>query len=197
MKPVLVAIVGGSSSGKSWLAQRLAELIPARVVRLSMDDFYLDRSHLSPARRSKINYDHPRAIDWRLFERSLRRLRSGEPAQVPQYDFKTHSRLPGYRTIKPAPFVIIDGLWLLRRPKLRKLFDLSVFLDCSRKTRLKRRLSRDCITRGRTLASVRDQFRRTVEPMHVKFVMPQAELSGFRLKEGFPTSRLRVLAELL
>ena len=71
--PLLVAIVGGSGAGKSWLAERLHRRLGARAARLSLDDFYRDRSHLPPGRREKLNFDHPRSIDWRSAERVLRR----------------------------------------------------------------------------------------------------------------------------
>src|SRR5436190_14774555 len=101
MKPVLVAILGGSGSGKSWLAEKLAACLRGNAVRIAMDDFYRDRSHLSPGRRARINFDHPRAVDWPLFEKTLRELRSGRAVTMPRYDFETHTRLIKTRTVKP------------------------------------------------------------------------------------------------
>ena len=61
MKGHLIAIVGGSGSGKSWLAQRLADQFGADAGLLSLDDFYCDLSHLSPEEREQTNFDHPSA----------------------------------------------------------------------------------------------------------------------------------------
>jgi len=174
ISPVVVAIVGGSSSGKTWLADKLQALFGPQAGRLSQDDFYRDRSHLSPARRAKLNFDHPRAIDWPGFESALRDLVAGHKTRVPDYDFATHSRRKKLKAIKPKPLFLVDGLWLLRRPSMRQLFHLSVYLDCPTQTRLKRRLARDLISRGRTRASVREQFWQTVEPMHLRYVVPQS-----------------------
>jgi len=77
--PRIVAITGGSGSGKSWLAERLLAHFGARAARVSLDDFYRDRSHLAPARRLHVNYDHPNAIDWELFQTWLRGCRRGPP----------------------------------------------------------------------------------------------------------------------
>jgi uridine kinase len=169
----LIAIVGGSGSGKTWLATKLAQALGPRATRLSLDDFYRDRSHLSPARRARLNFDHPRAVDWVALENVLRRLRSGHSARVPCYDFATHCRLPRTRTLAPSPILLLDGLWLLRRPLLRRWFALSIFVDCPRRARLRRRLARDRRGRARSRASVLEQFRATVEPMHRRFVEPQ------------------------
>src|SRR5262249_51175023 len=108
--------------------------------------------------------------DWVGLDRTLGTLLAGRPAQIPCYDFKTHSCLPQTKVLHPKAIILVDGLWLLWRPVLRPLFTLSVFLDCPTRTRLSRRLARDCRARGRTGESVKEQFRATVEPMHLKYV---------------------------
>jgi len=174
MAPVLVAIVGGSGSGKTWLAQRLQALFARCAARLSLDDFYLDRSHLSAARRARLNFDHPRAIDWQCLECALQELSAGRQAQIPDYDFASHCRRRRMRVLQPKPLILLDGLWLLRRRALRRLFRLSIYLDCPTRTRLRRRLARDVLSRGRMRTSVCEQFWATVEPMHARYVAPQS-----------------------
>jgi len=172
---LLVAIVGGSGAGKTWLAEHLRTVLGRRrTARLSLDDFYRDRSHVPPARRARVNFDDPRAIDWPALECVLRALRAGRPARVPVYDFATHCRLARMKTLLPKPVVLVDGLWLLRRRSVRQLFALTVFMACPGRLRLSRRLARDVRERGRTRASVLRQFREIVEPMHRRFVAPQA-----------------------
>lgn len=172
--PILVAIVGGSGSGKTWLAERLQSALGPDAVRLSLDDFYRDRSHLSLARRARVNFDQPKAIDWGGVETAVRRLAGGWTARVPRYDFATHSRQKTGKTVPARPVVLIDGLWLLRRRSLRSLFHLRIFLECPTRIRLRRRLERDVGSRGRTAASVHRQFRDTVEPMHRLYVSSQS-----------------------
>lgn len=196
-KPVLVAIVGGSGSGKTWLAEKLEEELAPLAVRLSLDDFYLDRSHLSPGRRARLNFDRPRAIDWPNIERVVRTLLAGHSARLPCYDFKTHCRLRKEKVLTPRPIILMDGLWLLRRSALRPLFSLSIFLQCPLGTRLRRRITRDLVLRGRTRASIEQQFRRSVEPMHARYVAPQAKLADVILKRDFSCSQVQGLARLL
>ncbi len=173
-KPLVVAIVGGSGSGKSWLADKLARALAPRVARISQDDFYRDRSHLAPSRRAQLNYDHPRAIDWAQVEYTLLELLAGRRTLVPCYDFKNHRRLLRHRSLAPQAIILIEGLWLLRRRSLRPLFGLSVFLECPTRTRLHRRLRRDLRHRGRNPESIVKQFWTTVEPMHSRYVDTQA-----------------------
>jgi uridine kinase len=173
-RPFLVAIVGGSGAGKTWLAEKLRSGLSAKAMVLSLDNFYRDRSHLSPARRAKLNFDHPNAIDWPSFVRVLRACRDGRTIQIPVYDFATHCRRPGFQTLSPKPIIIVEGLWLLHRTRVRSLFDWRVFIEASAVLRLQRRLSRDLASRSRTRSSIREQFRKTVQPMHERFVVSQS-----------------------
>jgi uridine kinase len=170
----LIAIVGGSGAGKSWLAERLQRVLGPEATRLSLDEFYQDRSHLPISRRARINFDHPRAIDWALVETVLCQCRAGRAARLPRYSFITHTRISQQVEWSPKPFVLVDGLWLLCRPRIRALFDLRIFLECPAQLRLERRLARDVAERGRTPDSIREQFWKTVAPMHNRYVAPQA-----------------------
>jgi uridine kinase len=196
-RPLLVAIVGGSGSGKSWLAGELAGVLGRRAACLSLDDFYRDRSHLPAARRARINYDHPRAIDWPEAERVLRDCAAGRPTLVPSYDFGTHSRRATRKLFRPRPIILVEGLWLLRRRSWRGLFGLSLYLDCPARVRLARRLARDARARARTRASVLEQFKKTVEPMHRRFVEPQARLADIVLLGGWGKAEVGRLAARL
>ncbi len=193
----LVAIVGGSGAGKTWLADQLQKAIGSDVGRLSLDNFYRDRSHLTPAQRAKINFDHPRAIDWPLVKTTLRTCRAVRSFRVPRYDFVTHTRLPGRELCKPKSLTIVEGLWLLLRPSVRSLFVLRIFIDCPARVRLARRLARDAAERGRSRESVRKQFWETVAPMHDRFVAPQTRWAHLVLESPPDPDRVRQLADLL
>jgi len=173
LTPKFIAITGGSGSGKSWLGCRLAQYFGAQCARVSLDDFYRDRSHLTPKRREAVNFDHPNAIDWASFQKWITTLRAGRPANVPRYDFTTHTRVGEMDLSNPAPLILVEGLWLLWRAAVRRLFDFSIFVDCPEDIRLQRREKRDVAERGRTLRSVRQQFRQKVCPMHQIYVEPQ------------------------
>lgn len=152
-------------------------------MRISLDHFYRDRSHLSEKRRSEINFDHPQAIDWKEVERVLVECSEGKNAEMPQYDFATHARIEKRKAVKSKPFIIVDGLWLLRRPSVRRLFSCRVFIDCPRKTCLQRRIHRDLTERNRDASSVRKQFFQHVVPMHERFVASQKRWADIVLND--------------
>lgn len=189
----LVAIVGGSGSGKTWLAEHLCHALGSDATRLSLDDFYRDLSHLAPARRERVNFDHPRAIDWAALEEVLRTCRPGRPARIPRYNFATHCRM-GQETWRPARLVLLDGLWLLRRSALRRLFARRIFVEAPAALRLRRRIERDVEERGRKRASVVKQFREDVAPMHERFVAPQKRWADVVLRSPVSPSDVQELA---
>ena len=169
----LIALVGGSGAGKSWLANRLGQEFGGEAATLSLDDFYRDLSHLTLLEREKVNFDHPNAIDWPLFQSVLAGLQNGVMVFAPRYNFMAHTRLAGRQPRTPRPFIFVEGLWLLWPPEVRALFDLRVFLDCPESLRRQRRLARDLKGRGRTRASINQQFRNVVAPMNARFVEVQ------------------------
>ena len=193
----LVAIVGGSGAGKTWLTDRLERIFGEKAARLSLDDFYLDRSHLSAGRRALINYDHPRAMDWPAVEEVLQACRAGQSCRLPRYDFETHTRALRREIWRPQPLVLMEGLWLLLRPAIRSLFDLAIFVDCPAALRLQRRLNRDMAERGRCRASIQRQFRELVGPMHEMFVAPQARRADVILQQPLSDSEVHQLCDQL
>jgi uridine kinase len=172
-KPHIVGIAGGSCAGKTWLADRLQKHLGPRAARLSLDNFYHDQSHLSPARRARLNFDRPHAIDWPRLEQVLSNLSQGAAAAVPRYDYVTHARLRDESVLSPAPVLIVEGLWLFRRPALRRFFHLKVYIRSSPELCTQRRLHRDTTERGRTAEQVLAQLHRHTLPMFQRFVAPQ------------------------
>jgi uridine kinase len=193
-RPVLIALVGGSGAGKSWLARQLQTTLKVPSARVSLDDFYRDQSHLPRPLRARVNFDHPRAIDWRLAEAMLRACRDGRAVQMPRYSFRTHTRLRKSQVLTPKPVILVDGLWLLWRERLRRLFDLRIFVHCPARLRLRRRLERDLAGRGRDESSVRRQFQETVAPMHKRFVAPQAAWADVVLRQPVGPKEVKRIA---
>jgi uridine kinase len=193
----LVAVVGGSGAGKGWFITRVCELLGDKAGHLQLDDFYHDRSTLPAAKRERINFDAPRAIDWKSAERVLLDCRAGHTTQVPRYDFATHCRMVDHAAWEPRPIVFVDGLWLLRRPDLRRLFDLTVFLDTPSAVRQRRRLARDVLERGYTAEEVNRRFTRDVAPMHARYVEPQKRHADLVLAQPFESDQLTALANRL
>ena len=169
----ILGVAGGSCSGKTTLVAHLAERFgPERCAVLRQDDYYRSQPGADPTR---VNFDHPDAIDFDLLAAHLDALRDGRAVAVPVYDFHTHARKPETVALEPKPLLLVEGTLLLAIEALRPRFDLSVFVDCPSELRLARRLERDTRERGRSTASVHAQFERHVEPMQSAFVDPSRE----------------------
>ncbi|MCC2668381.1 MAG: uridine kinase, partial [Armatimonadetes bacterium] len=173
MKPLLVGIAGGSGSGKTTVVRRIVETLgPERVALLEQDAYYRDGSHLPSETRVARNYDHPDSIEEELLAAHADALRRGEPVESPCYDFVHHIRRPETRRVEPRPCVVVEGILVLACEPLRELLDLRLFVDTDPDLRFIRRLRRDIDERGRTPASVMEQWEATVRPMHLQFVEP-------------------------
>jgi uridine kinase len=197
MPAQLIAIAGGSGSGKTWLAKKLKRRFGRQAGLLSLDDFYRDLSTLTPRQRDRVNFDHPDAIDWDLFLQCLKQIRRGEKTRLPRYDFCTHSRHARDRVWQPRPVVFIDGLWLLSRPELRRVYSFTVYADCAEALRLTRRLARDQQDRGRSRASVLRQWRSHVKPMHDQHVAPQLKVARMVFNQDSTNDSLASLCQIV
>lgn len=173
MSTVFVGIAGGTGSGKTTLARKVVDGLPAeRAWLIQHDDYYRDRGHLSPAERDHLNFDEPDALENELLAADLRELRVGRTVEAPRYDFTTHTRRPDTRRLEPRPVVVVEGILLFAVPLLRDMFDLRIFVDTPDDTRLMRRIKRDLLERGRDIASIETQYFGTVRDMHAVHVAP-------------------------
>ena len=185
VKPLIIGIAGGTGSGKSTVARKVAESLPqASVAFVEMDSYYRDFSALPPEERERVNWDHPDAFDSPLLVQHLMALSNDAGVDCPIYDFATHSRKQETHRIEPADVVVIDGILLLADEQLRTLCDVKVFVDTDADIRLIRRIRRDTLLRGRTLESVLDQYLTTVQPMHLQFVEPSKRYADIIVPRG-------------
>ncbi len=171
-RPFILGVAGGSGSGKTFFAQALCEALGERATIVYQDNFYIDQSARFDRDGGAVNFDHPDSLDFPLLAEKLRELKAGRPAEIPVYDFATHTRRPQKLAVQPRPIVIVDGILIFHPPYVRELFDDMVFFDTPESLRYERRLKRDVEERGRTPEGVRAQFEAQVKPMHDQFVQP-------------------------
>lgn len=184
-RPYVVGIAGGTGSGKTTVARKLASAMPpGRCVTIEHDAYYLDQGHLPPADRDRVNYDHPASLESSLLAQHLRELRDGRTVEVPIYDFITHTRSREARVVQPARVIIVEGILVFAEPALRDQMDIKIFVDTDPDIRLMRRICRDLEQRGGTFQTVRDQYYATVRPMHIEHVEPTKRWADLILPEG-------------
>jgi uridine kinase len=134
--------------------------------------------------RHQANFDHPDSLDSNLMVNHILRLKQGLPAEMPLYDFKTHTRTKNIEIIEPRPVVIVEGILIFSEPRVLDLLDVRVFVDTPDDIRLIRRLKRDHAERGRTYEHTMDQYVRTIRPMHWEFVEPSKRHADVIIPEG-------------
>ncbi|CAN5375089.1 uridine kinase [soil metagenome] len=185
LKPLVIGIAGGSGSGKSTVAHKVAgALSGTSVAFLDMDAYYRDHSHLSLQERRRVNWDHPDAFDYDLLTSHLELLLAGKPIAKPMYDFLTHTRAPESQHVESGDVVVIDGILLFVDPRVRDLCDVKVFVDTDADVRLIRRVRRDMTIRGRPLDEILEQYLTTVRPMHQEFVEPSKRYADVIVPRG-------------
>src|SRR6476620_3579084 len=182
---MIIGICGGTGSGKTTVANRILEAVSANeVVFIQQDSYYRNIKDLPLDYRQVANFDHPDALDNDLLVNHVRKLKAGEPIDLPIYDFKTNSRLIETRCVEPKTIVIVEGILIFAEARLLEQMDIKVFVDTPDDIRFIRRLRRDLAERGRTLDSVIEQYMATVRPMHMQFVEPSKRLADVIIPEG-------------
>jgi uridine kinase len=168
---MVVGIAGGTGSGKTTLAKMILSREGGdQIAYLPHDAYYRHRPDLTLEERAKLNYDHPDSLETSLLVKHIKHLKRGKAIEMPVYDFTTHSRKAETIHVEPKPIILVEGILIFVKKKLRKLFDMRIYVDTDPDIRLIRRLIRDMEERGRTLRSVIDQYLTYVRPMHIKFV---------------------------
>lgn len=169
--PFVIVIAGGTASGKTTIVSRFVERTGA--AHIGHDRYYFDvpnpRDH---------DFDHPSALDTDMLVQNVAELKAGGVAQLPVYEFESHSRTSAIEAMSPSSLIVVEGILVLADPRIVALADLTVFVDAPETVRFERRLKRDMAERGRTEASVRIQYESTVKPNHDRFVEPSKDAAA-------------------
>ena len=169
----IIGITGGTGSGKTTIVNEVSKLFDSSEIGLlSSDSYYKNNADLDFNQRDKLNYDTPGAIDFVLLNKHIDLLKREININVPKYCFTTHLRLENSTLLEPKKILIIEGILILTDKTLRDNINYSVFLDCPREVRFKRRLERDIKERGRNYNDVINLFETRLDKMHSKFVEP-------------------------
>jgi uridine kinase len=172
-KSVIIAVAGGSASGKTTVVDKITEGFNQQdVTVIKHDDYYIDQSEMTMEERYKVNYDHPFSLDNDLMYLDILQLIKGETITKPTYDFEAHTRSKKTEQIRPTKIIILEGILIMEDERIRDLCDIKLFVEADDDLRFIRRLQRDMEERGRSLDSVISQYLRTVKPMHFAFVKP-------------------------
>lgn len=173
---LIIGIAGGTGCGKTTVVNKILKELPeGEVGVISQDSYYKDTTHLTYDERIRINFDHPKSIDFDLLTQHLNELKKGKTIHQPVYSFVKHNRTGDTIFTHPRKVMIVEGILILTNPELRDMFDIKIFVHADTDERLIRRLKRDIAERGRDLDEVLNRYQTTLKPMHNQFIEPMKE----------------------
>ena len=182
---MIIGICGGTGSGKTTIARAIVEAVgEKKVVLVEQDSYYRNLSDMPLDERHQANFDHPDSLDSDMLVNHILRLKQGLSAEMPLYDFKTHTRSDKIEIIEPKPVVIVEGILIFAEPRVLDLLDVRIYVDTPDDIRLMRRLKRDFTERGRSFERTLEQYDRTIRPMHFEFVEPSKRHADIIIPEG-------------
>ena len=170
---LILGIAGGTGSGKTTVVNQILNELPADEVGvISQDSYYRKNDNMDYDERSKINFDHPKSIDFDLLVKHLKALKKDEIIEQPVYSFVTHNRTKDTVKTHPRKVMIVEGILVFTDKKLRDLFDIKIYVHADSDERLIRRIRRDVAERGRDVSEILDRYQKTLKPMHQQFIEP-------------------------
>lgn len=173
-KPFIIGIAGGSGSGKTFFLKCFLEhFTDDEVCLVSQDDYYIPVAHNMTKEENKLyNFDLPATIDRAHFEEDIASLINGETILKKEYTFNNPEAVPRTLEIKPAPIMIVEGLFILHFKKISDVLDLKIFIEADYDIALQRRLKRDLIERGYSHDDVMYKWLNHVVPAYEEFLLP-------------------------
>lgn len=189
MESKIIAVAGGSASGKSTIVAYIKNYFADELFVMGHDNYYKAHDDIAFEERVKLNYDEPQAFDNDMFIRDLKRLKEGKEIDMPTYDYNIHTRSKKTIHVKPKKIILIEGILVLYDKAIRDITDTMVFVDADSDVRLQRRILRDTKERSRSLDSVLTQYIKQVKPMHEKYVEPTKKYADIIIPRGAKNTR--------
>ena len=182
---LIIGIAGGSGSGKTTVVKEIVKSLPSDSVSvISQDAYYRDSGHLTPEKRTKINFDHPSSIEFSLLVEHIDMLKKGKTIGMPIYSYLTCARAEETIPVEPKKVIIVEGILILVNPRLRKRLDIKAYVDADTDDRLMRIIWRDIEERGRSFKEVLDHYEKFVKPMHLLFIEPNKRYADIIIPQG-------------
>lgn len=173
-KPYIIGIAGGSGSGKTFFLKCFLEhFTDDDVCLVSQDDYYIPVAHNMTKEENKhYNFDLPSTIDHQHFNNDINSLVKGETIIKKEYTFNNPDIEPKMLEIRPAPILIVEGLFILHFKEIASSLNLKIFIEADNDIALQRRLKRDLIERGYSNQDVLYKWVNHVVPAYEEFLLP-------------------------
>ena len=115
---------------------------------------------------------------------ALESLKQGLPTDIPIYDFKSHKRSDLTRKTPPGDVVLLEGILVFHAAEIRDNLNMKIFVDTDADLRLARRIQRDVRDRGRSVASVIEQYSKFVKPAFDTWIYPTKKFADVIIPRG-------------
>jgi uridine kinase len=172
-KSFTIGITGGSGSGKTHFLKLLSSRFSeSQLCLISQDHYYKPRHTQIKDDQGIENFDLPEAIDREEFHRDVVRIKSGETIQKQEYTFNNPKAKPETIVFKPAPIVIVEGLFVQYFPEIARELDLRIFIEAKDHLKISRRIRRDNKERGYDLDDVLYRYQHHVMPVYEALIKP-------------------------
>lgn len=174
--PYFVGIAGGSASGKTSFLQALFNAFePDEISLVSQDNYYRPAEQQLADENGRLNFDLPGSLYREEYHRDLELLKAGVEVIREEYTFNNPAVTPKTITVKPAPIVVTEGLFVFHYEEIWAMLDHRVFLYADENIRLERRIARDSTERGYPEEDVRYQWEHHVMPADRRYLQPYRE----------------------
>jgi uridine kinase len=172
-KPFTIGITGGSGSGKTYFLENLSrEFNSDQLCLISQDHYYKPREQQLTDKRGIQNFDLPEALKRSEFLEDIIRLKRGETITKTEYTFNNPNVKPKILEFKPAPILVIEGLFVQYFTEIEKELDLKIFIEAKDHLKLSRRIRRDNEERGYDLNDVLYRYENHVMPVYETLIKP-------------------------
>lgn len=172
-KPFTIGITGGSGSGKTYFLKNLSEQFTSEEICLiSQDHYYQPRDLQKVDEQGVKNFDLPEAIQKERFLEDILKLKRGEVLIKEEYTFNNPNVKPQILEFKPAPVLVIEGLFVQYFSEIEKELDLKIFIEAKNHLKLSRRIRRDNEERGYDLDDVLYRYENHVMPVYDSMIKP-------------------------
>lgn len=169
----IIGISGGSGSGKtSFIKDIKSHFTPDEICFLSQDEYYKPREEQKEDENGIKNFDLPESIDMNEYFVDLVKLTNGIEVDRLEYTYNNNLKEPKVIKFKPAPIVIVEGLFVFNDPKLFNMMDLRVIIHATDTQKIIRRIKRDRVERNYPLEDVLYRYENHVLPAFEEFIHP-------------------------
>ena len=178
--PFFILIAGMSCSGKTTLAKQLCrDMERDAPLLLCQDSWFRDLPDIPRGPNGYRNMESPEAFHTAEFIEAVRRLSTGQEAQIPIYDVKANRRT-GMSVKQSRPLVIVEGLHSIMLLSDLLAHKYTIFVNTPFELCRQRRIERDSALLGIDGELVKKHFTQVVYPFYEPYIRPQADMAEIK-----------------